>query len=169
MTTRKYLIPGLFLCWSALLSLETQAQQLVTGSVLGSREPADVTRFCSNVIDEARERRYALKEQELQALMKDVESRIAVLEEKRAAYVEWMRRREDFASQATESIVDIYAKMRPDAAAQRMEILQADLAAAILLKLPSRNAGIILNEMSAKSAAVITSIIADAARPTDPS
>lgn len=169
MTAKQLLAPGLLLCWSLALPFGAHAQQMVTGSVPSSREPADVTRFCSNVIDEARERRYAIKEQELQALMKDVEDRIAVLEEKRAAFVEWMRRREEFASLATESIVDIYAKMRPDAAAQRMEILEADLAAAILLKLPSRNAGIILNEMSAKSAAAITSIIADSARPTDPS
>ncbi|WP_428670290.1 MotE family protein, partial [Roseibium sp.] len=102
-------------------------------------------------------------------LMKDVEARIAVLEEKRATFQEWMRRREAFAEQATESIVEIYSKMRADAAATRMEMLESGLAAAILLKLPPRNAGVILNEMDAKSAAAITSIIADSARKTDPS
>ncbi len=167
--TRKYLISAALGCAAMLAVADAPAQQMVTGTVARTRDRGDVTRFCSNVIDEARERRYTLKEEELRDLMKDVEARIAVLEEKRATFQEWMRRREAFAEQATESIVEIYSKMRADAAATRMEMLESGLAAAILLKLPPRNAGVILNEMDAKSAAAITSIIADSARKTDPS
>jgi len=54
--------------------------------------------------------------------------------------------------------------MRPDAAASRLEELGEVLAAAILLKMSSRKAGVILNEMKAVKAAEITRVIASSGR-----
>ncbi len=65
-------------------------------------------------------------------------------------------------------VVKIYAGMRPDAAAERLAELDATLAAAILMKLDARKAGVILNEMERKAAAMLTGIMASAARRTDP-
>ena len=46
----------------------------------------EIERFCSNIADAARDRRYALQAQELEQLQKDVDERITLLEEKRAEY-----------------------------------------------------------------------------------
>ena len=97
-----------------------------------------------------------------------MDERIAALEQKRADYEGWLQRRNIFLAQAEAGIVEIYASMRPDAAAERLAEVRVELAAAILMKLEPRTAGIILNEMNSKSAATLTTIIASAARPEDP-
>jgi flagellar motility protein MotE (MotC chaperone) len=129
----------------------------------------DVERFCTNIADAARDQRYALQAQELRNLQAEVDARIAALEEKRAEYEEWLARRETFLSKARDNVVDIYGRMRPDAAAERLTELGPELAAGILMKLDARKAGIIMNEMETKAAAGVTSIMASAAREKDPS
>lgn len=129
----------------------------------------EIGRFCSNVVDAARDRRYALQAEELKRLEADIDARIAALEAKRTEYEEWLARRQQFMDMARDNIVEIYSKMRPDAAAERMAELDNELAAAILLKLDPRQAGIILNEMERKTAALLTGIMASAARQEDPS
>ena len=128
----------------------------------------DIRRFCSNIADAARDRRYALQQAELETLQKDIDRRIATLEEKRAEYEEWLTRRNDFLARAEENLVEIYARMRPDAAAERLASVNVELAAGILMKLQARQAGIILNEMDSKAAAALTGIMASAARRQDP-
>jgi len=124
----------------------------------------EIARFCSNIADAARERRYAIQKGELEKLQTEVEERIALLEAKRAELENWVEKRERFSEAANEGLVDVFAKMRPDAAAQRMEKLPGELTAALLSKLSPRAAGTILNEMSADRAAmvaVIMSAVAD--------
>jgi len=130
---------------------------------------SDVERFCSNIADAARDRRYALQAEELKQLQAQVDDRLKALEEKRAEYETWLKRREVFLARAEEGVVKIYADMKPDAAAERLAAVNVDLAAAILMKLDSRKAGVILNEMDAKAAALLTGIMASAARRVDPS
>lgn len=129
----------------------------------------EVREFCANVIDAARDRRYAVQAQELEALRSEIDERVALLETKRAEYERWMKKREEIIERAEDSVVGIYARMRPDAAAERLEKLDPSLAAAIVMKLNQRQAGIILNEMEARAAARLTGIIADVAKPEDPS
>jgi flagellar motility protein MotE (MotC chaperone) len=142
-------------------------QQAVPGELEGMVND-DIRRFCTNIADAARDRRYSLQRMELETLQADIESRIAALEAKRREYEEWLQRREDFLEKAEEGVVDIYGRMRPDAAAERLAELQTELAAAILMKLDARQAGVILNEMDAKVAATLTSVMARAARREDP-
>lgn len=129
---------------------------------------ADIERFCTNIADPARDRRYALQKSELESLQADIDQRIAALEAKRAEYEEWLTRREEFLKSAEGGLVEIYSAMRADAAAERLAALRSELAAAILMKLKPRQAGIILNEMNADVAATLTSIMASAARREDP-
>ncbi|QDZ02704.1 MotE family protein [Nitratireductor mangrovi] len=128
----------------------------------------EVREFCANIIDAARDRRYAVQAQELEKLRTEIDDRIAALEAKRAEYEDWLKRREQVIDSAEDSIVGIYARMRPDAAAERLEKMDAMLAAAIVLKLNHRQAGVILNEMEARAAARLTSIIADVAKSENP-
>ncbi len=55
--------------------------------------------------------------------------------------------------QAAETVVTIYAKMRPDSAALQLAAMEDPVAAAILVKLPPRASSAILNEMEAGRAA----------------
>lgn len=128
----------------------------------------EIQRFCSNIADAARDRRYSLQAKELETLQADIDKRMKALEEKRAEYEEWLKRRNDFMAGAEDGVVKIYARMRPDAAAERLAEVNAELAAAILMKLDSRQAGVILNEMERKAAAALTGIMASAARKEDP-
>jgi flagellar motility protein MotE (MotC chaperone) len=105
----------------------------------------------------------------MKKLQEGIDARIKLLDEKRAEYEDWMKRRETFLSQAEDSVVKIYAVMKPDAAAERLAVLDEALAAGILMKLDSRKAGVILNEMDSKAAAALTTIMASAARREDPS
>jgi flagellar motility protein MotE (MotC chaperone) len=128
----------------------------------------EIQRFCSNIADAARDRRYSLQAKELETLRAEIDKRMKALEGKRAEYEEWLKRRNDFMAEAEEGVVKIYARMRPDAAAERLAEVNTELAAAILMKLDSRQAGVILNEMERKAAATLTGIMASAARKEDP-
>lgn len=128
----------------------------------------EIREFCANIVDAARDRRYAVQTRELDNLRQEIDARIAALETKRAEYEEWLARRDEVINRAEDSIVGIYSRMRPEAAAERMSQLDDTLAAAILLKLNSRQAGVILNEMDSRAAARLTSIIADVAKSEDP-
>lgn len=150
----------------AIAPARPESPMLVAAAPEGGTE---IERFCSNIADAARDRRYALQAEELRTLQQEVDKRMKMLEEKRADYEAWMKRREAFIEMAQEGVVKIYAGMKPDAAAERMAELQPSLAAAILMKLDARRAGVILNEMDSKVAATLTGIMANAARRTDPS
>lgn len=158
---------------SRTLRLSTAACLLFLAGPAATQETPvasnDVERFCTNITDAARDQRYALQAEELRNLQAEVDARIAALEEKRAEYEEWLRRRESFLAKAQDNVVDIYGRMRPDAAAERLTELGPELAAGILMKLDARKAGIIMNEMETKAAAGVTSIMASAAREKDPS
>jgi flagellar motility protein MotE (MotC chaperone) len=128
----------------------------------------EIREFCANIVDAARDRRYAVQTRELETLRKQIDERVAALEAKRAEYEDWLARRDEVINRAEDSVVGIYARMRPDAAAERMAKLDPNLAAALILKLNSRQAGLILNEMDSQAAARLTSIIADVAKSEDP-
>lgn len=150
----------------ALTQAVAQAAAATTETISALDE--DVRRFCSNIADAARDRRYALQQAELELLQKEIDARIATLEEKRAEYEDWLQRRNEFLAKAEGNLVDIYSRMRPDAAAERLAEVNVELAAGILMKLQARQAGIILNEMDSKAAATLTGIMASAARSQDP-
>lgn len=132
-------------------------------------DESEVERFCSNIADAARDRRYALQAAELKQLQADIDDRMKALDAKKAEYETWLKRREVFLARAEDGVVKIYAGMKPDAAAERLAIVNIDLAAAILMKLDTRKASVILNEMEGKAAAALTGIMASAVRRVDPS
>ena len=160
--------PGLLGPEAALEPTDTQP----TGAVRPAHQPletgTEVERFCSNIADAARDRRYALQTEDLKALQQEIDKRMKLLEEKRAEYEEWLKRREEFLAKADDGVVKIYSGMRPDAAAERLAEMDPALAAGILMKVEPRKAGVILNEMESKIAARLTGIMAAASRRSDP-
>jgi flagellar motility protein MotE (MotC chaperone) len=132
-------------------------------------QQSEVERFCGNIADAARDRRYAIQADELKKLQDEIDGRIAALEKKRGEYEDWMKRREAFLAQARDDVVSIYRTMKPDAAAERLAQLRIDMAASILMKLEPKRAGTILNEMETKRAAELTGVMVNFAREKDPS
>lgn len=124
--------------------------------------PTAVEQFCVNVADKARDARFAWEMRTLEDLRKEVEQRTAELEAKRAELEEWVRRREEFASRAEGVVVDIYARMRPDAAATQLAALDSAMAAVVLSKLDARVSSAILNEMATPKAVMLAEILAGA-------
>lgn len=120
--------------------------------------------YCVSIADAAADARFAWQKQTLGDMEKELERRIVILETRTAEYREWLARRDAFVEKAQESLVRIYARMRPDAAASQLAAMDEETAAAVLTKLNSRNASAILNEMPPGPAARLTSTIAGAAK-----
>ena len=93
---------------------------------------------------------------------KEIEGRLKVLEAKRAEYEEWLRRRNEVLEKADETIVMIYSRMRPDAAALQLTNMDEEIAAAVIAKLNPRVASAVLNEMEPGRAAQLANVITDA-------
>ncbi|NRP84488.1 hypothetical protein GFPCMMHI_00364 [Ensifer adhaerens] len=125
----------------------------------------EIRQFCTNIANPARDQRYLLQKQELEKLQADVDQRIATMDKRKAEYEDWLKRRDDFLKTADLGLVDIYKNMKPDAAAASLNDVRITVAAAIIMKLSARQSSLILAEMDAKKAAVITNIIASASDP----
>ena len=120
----------------------------------------EIKTFCANIADPARDQRYQLQKEELSKLQSQVDDRIAILEKRKTDYQEWLNKRNAFMKQAEAGLVDIYKKMKPDAAAGQMNLLDPNLVAAIIAKLKPAQSALILAEMDPKKAAMITAIMA---------
>ena len=90
-------------------------------------------------------------------------SEFELLEAKTAEYQKWLARRDEFSKRAQETVVTIYARMKPEAAAAQLVAMDEETAAAVLTKLDPRNASAILSEMEATQAARLAATIAGAA------
>jgi flagellar motility protein MotE (MotC chaperone) len=151
-------IPGAF----------AQEARTSAGGELTSEE--EIKQFCSNIAEPARDQRYLL--QKLEKLRADVDSRIAEMQKRKDEYQDWLKRRDVFMKQAEAGLTDIYKKMKPDAAAQQLQSVKIEVAAAVIMRLNASQSSLILNEMDPQKAAVIANIIASASDPNtskDPS
>lgn len=160
------LIAGMALLPLASGSAQEQKPALDTAS------QAEIQQFCTSIADPARDQRYLLQKQELEKLQADIDQRIAVLEKRRAEYEDWLTQRNAFMKQAEGNLVEIYKKMKADAAAPQLQEINPILAAAIIMKLPARQSSLILSEMEAEKAAMVAAIMSSAADPNtskDPS
>ncbi|KAB0676519.1 MotE family protein [Aureimonas leprariae] len=129
---------------------------------------SDVGRYCSAIADPAREARIAAQTKKLKDLETQVNARIDELEQKRADYQSWLKERQAFLDSTSDIMTDIYAKMKPDAAAQQLAAVDRPTAAAVLAKLKPRASGAILSEMPAAVAAELgTLIVAKTGRTPD--
>ncbi len=133
---------------------------------------SEIEKYCSNIADAARDQRYAIQRAELEQLQNDIDERIVELEQRTAEYQDWLKRRNEFLARAEAGLVEIYKKMAADAAAAQLELVNVNVAAAIIMKLAPRQSSSVLSEMEPKKAAEITGIISNAVDPNtskDPS
>jgi flagellar motility protein MotE (MotC chaperone) len=115
--------------------------------------------YCINIVDAAADARVAWQRKMIAGAEAELDKRIALLEEKTAEYKKWLARRDEFTKKANETVLKIYARMRPDAAAMQLVVLDEETADAVLTKLEPRLASLILNDMDPAHAAKLTSTI----------
>lgn len=156
---------ALLVCWMPLaVNAQEKPADKPASTPESAAEAAKVSQYCMNIADAATDARHAWQKEQLTALEKEIEGRIKVLEQKRAEYEEWLRRRNEFLDKADESIVAIYSRMRPDAAALQLANMDDETAAAILTKLNPRSASAVLNEMEPARAAQLTGVMTDSTK-----
>lgn len=119
--------------------------------------------YCSSVVDAAAAAQIAQQTSNLEKARKELAERVALLDAKTAELRSWVKKRADFTAHATDSLIEIYSKMKPDAAASQLASMDELTAAAITSKLPPKSSSLVLAEMNADKAARLTAIIAGAA------
>ena len=148
-----------------------------SGSITAPPKPApaqaaapgdnEVALFCSNVADPAVDARLAWQLKELERAESLLRERIAEVEAKRAEYEKWMALRDDFLKKAEASVVEIYSRMKPDAAATQIAGMADETAAAVLAKLSPRSSSAIFNEMETGRAAHLADLLGGMRRVDD--
>ena len=141
-------------------SWEQLAKRVGVSVLKTARE--EIKAFCANIADSARDQRYLLQREELSKLQAQVDDRIAQLEKRKSEYEGWLKQRNDFLKKAEGGLVDIYKGMKPDAAAGQMNLIDPNLASAIIMRLSPRQSSLILAEMEPEKAAALTEIISAA-------
>lgn len=149
------------------LSIVCLAVAPLSGALAEDKQPKpavktareEIKAFCANISDAARDQRYQLQKEELTKLQAQVDDRIAVLEKRKNEYQGWLNKRNEFLKQAEAGLVDIYKKMKPDAAAAQLNLLDPNLVSAVIMRLKPAQASLILAEMEPKKAAMITAIM----------
>lgn len=120
--------------------------------------------YCINISSAAADARFAWEKKSMEEVVKEIDERIARLEEKTEEYKKWLAKRDEFANLAQLDLVTIYSKMKPDAAAAQMADMNEELAAALLMKLKPTNSSAILNEINPAKGARLSMIVALAAQ-----
>jgi flagellar motility protein MotE (MotC chaperone) len=147
----------------------TQAAETSRTAVeVGPTSQTPAGQYCTNIADAAIDARIAWQRQNLAEAEKLVQQKATELEAKTAEFQRWLQRRDEFVEKAKKTVVDIYTKMKPDAAALQLQVLDEETAAAVLVKLDPRTASAVMNEMDPTQAARLTSIISGAARTPRP-
>ena len=124
---------------------------------------AEVGLYCANIRDAAHEARVGWQAQSLLAIEARIEARMRELADLRADYEEWLARRQEFLRRAEDGVIDIYARMRPDAAAAQLASMDNETAGAVIARLNPRQSSAILNEMEPGRAAQLTKTVAGSA------
>ena len=120
---------------------------------------SEAQRYCQNVAAAAADARFALQTRKLNDLEGEIAKRVAALEAKEAEVKDVLSRHDEAIKHADATLVAIYAKMRPDAAAQQISALDDATAAAVLEQLNPRQSSAILNEIAPERAVKLVNTI----------
>ncbi len=133
-------------------------------STAPAESPSPAKQYCTNIANAAADARFARQRKLLADLAQELDKRTAQLESKIAELRTWLARRDEFSKKAEATLVGIYARMKPDAAAAQLAEMDEETAAAVLTKLNLRASSAIMNEMQPAKAARLNAVIAGAAK-----
>jgi len=122
----------------------------------------DYQKYCYNIADEARDARYARQKMLLERMRKRLDELSRRLEKKTSEYRRWVQAREDIRRRMTRSMIQAYAKMEPEVAAQQIAQMEYAVAVAILTGLEPQKASAILGEMEPRVAGRLVNVIVGA-------
>lgn len=125
-------------------------------------ELSPAQQYCSSILDTATAAQIAQQTRNLEKAQKQLDDRIALLAAKADILKNWIKLREDFTARVTDSLVQIYTKMKPDAAAAQLTAMDEGAAAAIMSKLAPKVSSPIMAEMEAMKAARLSAIMVGA-------
>ncbi len=117
--------------------------------------------YCEAIADQAKDARIAWQMRALFDVEHQMKTRITELEAKIAELRGWVKRRDEILQRAEGHVVNIYANMRPDAAAQQLTSLDDETAVSILLQMKARKASSVLAELASERAAYLTDLMAE--------
>lgn len=127
--------------------------------------------YCGTVVRVAASAKIAAQEAKLRELEKLARQRGDELDMKRRELEAAIAKYESLLNKATETLVLVYSKMKPDAAAAQFAVLEDDVAVALLVRLNPKASSQILSEMAAsRSAGLIKKLaeVSSAAAPGKP-
>jgi flagellar motility protein MotE (MotC chaperone) len=136
------------------------AEQAVNADPAPANDEAVIQEYCLNISDKAAEARTAWLESNLAALRDAATAKIEELEAKTVEVRFWVERQQEMLQAANKGLVEIYAKMDPEAAAAQLSEIDPRMTVSILRQLSSRSASEILNVMEPGKAADIVKAIA---------
>jgi flagellar motility protein MotE (MotC chaperone) len=158
-------VTSLFFGLSApLLAIASEEKQVKPAAIILA-PPSD---YCQNILKPAQEARYAFQLKTLEDLQMEIEAKLVLLDQKRLKNIAFESQKKEKMKVAQRQVVDIYSKMKPDIAAGQLELLDPETAVSILDQLKVKVSSSILNEMKGQSAAVITGLMAGAAKVQQP-
>lgn len=123
---------------------------------------ASAEEFCKNVSPVAAEARAAWLQRSIAELEREMAARTALLDARIAEHKEWLAKRQAFADQITGGLVQLFTRMRPDAAALQVAAMDEVMAAALLMRLEPKASSALMSEVPAAKAARLAGILADA-------
>ncbi len=127
----------------------------------------DFQKYCYNIADAARDARYARQKKKLQDMQARLNELLGKLEKKRKEVREWVLQRREIRQRMTAAMLDVYAKMEPEAAAAQIAQMEYEVAVAILTGLKPQQASAILTEMDPRKAGrIVTAIVGVVAQAT---
>ncbi len=116
--------------------------------------------YCRNTAAEASDARLAWQMRALFNVETRMQEKIVELDEKIEELRKWVEMRDDILKRSEGHVVQIYANMRAEAAAEQLLTLDDKTAVSILLQMKPRQAGAILAEMTSDRAAYLTDSMA---------
>lgn len=131
------------------------------------RKLAPAEQYCASVGDMAASAQIANQRKVLELARSDLEVRIKMLSGKTEELRAWSKKRDEFLKKATENLVEIYSKMKPEIASAQLVIMNQMMAAAIVAKLSPKSASAILAEMEVTRAAKLSAVLAGSAEVQD--
>jgi len=123
-------------------------------------QAAEMQQYCSNVAAAAEAVLIAQQRKQLAELEQQVQRRVQELETKRGELQEVVDKYEAFFRRTDETLISVYTRMKPDAAAAQIAKLDEDVAASLIVQLKPKNSSAIMGEMEPTHAALLSKKIA---------
>ena len=132
-SARHVLVMVLFM-WPVGPALASETVPASQGAVATAKlDP--VAEYCLNIADKATDARVAWQTENLEKLKTELDAKIVQLVSRQAEVQGWVEKQQEILSTAEAGLVEIYAKMDPEVAAERLTTLDLGLSSSLLRQL----------------------------------